>query len=277
MKVNKHTRISDLIKLNKDSIDAIASLAKPLEKLKNPILRKLMASRVTISEAAQMGGCSIQDFERVLTPLGFKFSDSEMAEENLEDTPEWLKKLSNEKIDFFDVRDILSEGKDPLKQITKRFKEIQAGNALCIINTFIPVPLVRLFEKDGVKSFTKTIHPNEFHTYFYKLSKPENSEEKLRVSDGKLRMLDEESFAKECNKFSKEKIREIDVRHLEMPAPMQTILKILPELKNDEALFVNHKRVPLYLLEEIADQNYLVNILSLSEIDVKLLIFKVNY
>lgn len=279
MEINKNTRISDLIKSNKASIDAIASLAKPLEKLKNPVLRKLMASRVTVSEAAKMGGCTIQDFERVLTPLGFKFSDSEMIEElKLEDTPDWLKDLSKDNIDVFDVREILSGGKDPLKQIIKRFKEIPVGKALCIINTFVPVPLVRLLEKDGVKSFTRTIQTNEFHTYFYKTPVSGSNKENLQSGDavGKLRMLDEESFQKEYNKFPKEKIREIDVRNLEMQGPMQAILGILPELKSDEALYVNHKRVPLYLLEEIADQSYIVNILSLSEIDVKLLIFKIN-
>src|SRR5690606_22662045 len=253
--------------LNKDSIDAIASLAKPLEKLKNPILRKLMASRVTVSEAAKMGGCTVLDFERVLAPLGFKFSDSKVADEiKTENAPEWLKDISEDKIAVFDVRDILADGKDPLKGILKRFKEIQIGNALCIINTFIPVPLVRLLEKDGVKSFTKAIQANEFHTYFYKTLQAETNKKHTQPkADGKLRMLDEESFQKEFNRFSKESIREIDVRHLEMPGPMQTILEILPGLKNDEALYVNHKRVPLYLLEEIADQNYIVNILSLSE------------
>src|SRR5690606_30608303 len=170
-----------------------------------------------------------------------------------------------------------SGGKDPLKEILKRFKEIRKGNALCIINTFVPVPLVRLLEKDDARSFTQMVKSDEFHTYFYRTSKlKSNSENFQSVSEGKLRMLDKESFQKEYNKFSKDKIREIDVRHLEMPAPMHTIMKILPELKGDEALYVNHKRVPLYLLEEIADQNYIVNVLSLSEVDVKLLVFKIN-
>lgn len=277
MEISKNTRISDLIKSNKDSIDAIASLAKPLEKLKNPILRKLMASRVTIEEAAKMGGCTVQDFEKVLIPLGFEFIDNEKTADVVsEDSPKWLAKLSKDDIDIFDVREILSGGQDPLKLIMKRFKEVATGKALCIINTFVPVPLVRLLEKDGVETYTKTISANEFHTYFYKSPQAESSHKDDETeADGKLRMLDQEAFQRVFDQF-KNHIREIDVRHLEMPGPMQTILGILPELKDDEALYVNHKRVPLYFLEEIADQDYIVNILSISETDVKLLIYKLG-
>jgi uncharacterized protein (DUF2249 family) len=274
MDVSENTRISDLLKENKDSIDAIASLAKPLEKLRNPILRKLMASRVTIAEAAKMGGCSIQDFERVLKPLGFNFLRADKSEDSIEDeAPDWLRDLTTDCIEIFDVREVLLDGEDPLKQIMQRFKSIPVGNALCIVNSFVPVPLVRLLEKDGVKIFTKTISNQEFHTYFYKIP-----EEVVKKSDSKgndnIRMLDQVSFQEKYDKFCEKNIREIDVRALEMPGPMQTILQILPSLHANEALYVNHKRIPLYFLEEIAGENYYVNILSLSDIDVKLLIYK---
>lgn len=275
MDISENTRISELLKENKDSVDAIASLAKPLEKLKNPILRKLMASRVTIAEAAKMGGCSLQDFERVLIPLGFKFIKDVKKEDAVEEgSPDWLKDLSTEHIEIFDVREILLGGQDPLKQIMQRFKSVPIGNALCIVNSFVPVPLVRLLEKDGVKSFTKTINTDEFHTYFYKIPAIREVVAPAPGINDNIRMLDQASFQEEYNKFSEVNIREIDVRALEMPGPMQTILEILPELGTDEALYVNHKRVPLYLLEEIAGENYYVNILTLSEIDVKLLIYK---
>jgi len=276
MDISENTRISDLLKESKDSIDAIASLAKPLEKLKNPILRKVMASRVTIAEAAKMGGCSVQDFERVLTPLGFRFV-KDVKEENVgdEELPDWLKKLSTDRIGIFDVREILSGGQDPLKQIMQRFKNTPTGDALCIVNSFVPVPLVRLLEKDGVKSFTKTIHAQEYHTYFYKVPAAKEAVEDVKSKTSEdIRMLDQAAFQQEYDKFSAANIREIDVRTLEMPGPMQTILQILPELGAGEALYVNHKRVPLYLLEEIAGEDYYVNILTLSEIDVKLLIYK---
>src|SRR5690606_16537123 len=109
MIISSQTKISELVKANKDSIEAIASLSKPLEKLKNPLLRKLMASRVTIAEAAKMGGCSIEEFRLVLKPLGFEFGgESTEKTEAVEQKPDWLLQLPAEKIVNFDVRPILA-------------------------------------------------------------------------------------------------------------------------------------------------------------------------
>lgn len=274
MEVTADTLISELINANKDSITAIASLAKPLEKLKNPILRKLMASRVTVGEAAKMGGCTVGDFERVLAPLGFKFSSNVCSSGSAnQESPEWLQALSENQLVTFDVREMLSSGQDPLKQIIKRFKETPSGSALCIIATFIPVPLIRLLEKDGTVSHTKTLQADEHHTFFYKVPGLAAAALTADTSTGeKVKMLNHDEFQREYARFSNSKVREIDVRHLQMPGPMQTILEILPQLSADEALYVKHKRVPLYLLEEIADENYCVSICTVSDMDVRLLV-----
>ena len=87
-------------------------------------------------------------------------------------------------------------------------------------------------------------------------------------------MNDTESFAVICNQFTKEQTKEIDVRELEMPGPMEMILSELQELPAGNALYINHKRVPVYLLEELADKNYQVHINNREEGNVKMLIFK---
>jgi hypothetical protein len=61
---------------------------------------------------------------------------------------------------------------------------------------------------------------------------------------------------------------------LEMPGPMQAILAELEGLPDGHALYVDHKKVPLYLLEELADKNYEIHIHNVREGDVKMLIFK---
>ena len=272
MQITPLTRISVLIKHNKDSIDAIASIAKPLEKLKNPILRKIMASRVNIAEAAKLSDTHIKDFARVLKPLGFELIDTEEEDEiQNTTTPDWLKNMDKTTIENFDVRAILASGDDPLKQIIKRFKEVEIGNTLCIINSFVPTPLINLLQKDGVKTHTIALNPNEFHSYFFKSTslKPireENTSEQVFMDN-------DERFQELYDSFPKDKIKEIDVRHLEMPMPMQTILQELAVLEKGNALYVNHKRIPIYLLEELADQDFQIHVLNIEENNVKLLIF----
>ena len=273
--ITAKTKISELIKANSKSVDAIASLAKPLEKLKNPILRKIMASRVTIGEAAKMGGTTVEEFKRVLLPLGFTF-DLEIAaseETASEAKPTWLQQAIKTEIDFYDVRPIIDNGADPLKEILGRFKTTEPGKILCIINNFVPTPLIHLLKQEKAEAtFVETISEKEFNTYFLKKEKEEKSSSV--TAEEKLNMDDAESFATICNKFTKEQTKEIDVRELEMPGPMEKILSELQELPAGKALFINHKRVPVYLLEELADKNYQVHINNREEGNVKMLIFK---
>ena len=273
--ITAKTKISELIKRNSQSIDAIASIAKPLEKLKNPILRKIMASRVTIAEAAKMGGATVEDFKRVLTPLGFEFEGENGVKEEAksEPKPNWLQNAPKEDIDFYDVRPIIDDGADPLKEILGRFKEVKPGKILCIINNFVPTPLIHLLKQEKAEdSFVETISEKEFHTYF--LKKVKEVTHSSQTADDKLMMDNEETFKEVYAKFSEEQIRKIDVRELEMPGPMQAILGELETLPNGHALYVDHKRVPVYLLEELADKNFEIHIHNIEEGNVKMLIFR---
>ena len=273
--ITAKTKISELITYNSKSVDAIASLAKPLEKLKNPILRKIMASRVTIGEAAKMGGTTVEEFKRVLLPLGFTFDQENTASEETasEAKPTWLQQAKKADIDFYDVRPIIDNGADPLKEILGRFKTTEPGKILCIINNFVPTPLIHLLKQEKAEAtFVETISDKEFNTYFLKKEKEEKSSSV--TAEEKLILDDAESFATICNKFTKEQTKEIDVRELEMPGPMEKILSELQELPAGNALYINHKRVPVYLLEELADKNYQVHINNREDGNVKMLIFK---
>ena len=106
------------------------------------------------------------------------------------------------------------------------------------------------------------------------MKKEKEISQSLKTANEKLQMDDTESFDQIYNQFTKEQTKEIDVRELEMPGPMELILSELQELPDGNALYINHKRVPLYLLEELADKNYEVHINNREEGNVKMLIFK---
>lgn len=276
MNFNAQTKISEIIRHDKASIDAIAAIAPPLKRLKNPVLRKVMASRVTVVEAAKMGGCRVEDFIKALQPLGYHFVESHATDAGTSKTntekPAWLKAATEADITRFDVRPIIGSGTDPLKNIMQKFREVPEGKVLCIINTFIPTPLIHLLEKDKAEaSYVEAIDEKEFHTYFLK---KKNKTHAARLVENKVMMDDEQSFNAVRQQFSDPQIKEIDVRGLEMPGPMQTILAELKTLPPGNALYIHHKRVPVYLLEELADKQFQVHIHHIEDGNVKMLIFK---
>ena len=72
MLITAKTKISQLIKYNKKSIDIIASINPHFRKLKNPVLRKLLAPRVNITDAARIGGITVDEFLQKLQQNGFE-------------------------------------------------------------------------------------------------------------------------------------------------------------------------------------------------------------
>lgn len=269
MKIDQHSKIATLIKFNSDSIDAIAALAKPLQKLKNPILRKLFAARITIAEAAKIANCSVLDFKQVLVPLGFVWDDEEAAASNSAEgssLPVWM--TVNNKIEYLDVRPILDAGKDPLKDIFKAYAALADQAILCVVNTFVPLPLIHRLEDKGACAYVETIGPKEINTYFFKATNsPVEAPEKEQVIFVSL-----DTFTDKLAAWSPDKVVHTDVRSFAMPKPMETILDLLQTLPTDHVLAIQHKKIPLYLLEELVDKNYKIYICKKEEEDVRILI-----
>jgi uncharacterized protein (DUF2249 family) len=235
-----------------------------------------MASRVTLAEAAAIGGCDVERLRQALIPIGFRFCEDipNPQKEELDKRPQWLLAVPEDKIFNFDVRPVIEASGDPLQVIVKKFGELKDGEILCIINSFVPYPLINLLAKDSL-AFTIENNPAEHHTWFLKRT-PDANQKTKKTADVKVIMDDEKSFAAALAGFDEAKVKRIDVRHLSMPAPMQTILDALADLPKNDALYVYHKKVPVYLLQELSDQHFNVHVLNLGEGEVRLFVYPNN-
>jgi uncharacterized protein (DUF2249 family) len=225
-----------------------------------------------------MADCNVKDIVAALIPLGFSYEiTSSVKEAAIQPKPIWLRNTKESDIIWYDVRPIIESGTDPLRNIMGKFKEVAPGKVLCIINSFIPTPLIHLLKQEKVEdSYVEAKSNTEFYTYFLKKQRDDVVNKAAANTGEKVVMDDADSFQSVHNAFSKEKIKEIDVRHLEMPLPMQTILKALEELPKGNMLFVHHKRVPVYLLEDLANKNYEVHIHTIDEKNVKMILFETS-
>lgn len=270
MKINSKTKISEIIKHNEKAIDVIAGINPHFKKLKNPFLRKILASRVTIEDAARIGKCKVEDFFEVLSKIGFEIEKNEQnTQSSLSDKYEELIKnaIKNNKVKELDVRPILEKGMDPFKHIMDELKNTPKDYALKVINTFEPIPLIKILNKKSYASHVETEGDNVVNTYFLKIE-TRQVEESSTLST--IYFVTKDELYKEKEKYFD--CKEIDVRDLEMPLPMVTILNELEELKENEALFVHHKKVPQYLLPELEERKVKVWIAEIEEGNVKLLI-----
>ena len=246
MKISKDTKIAVIIKENKEAIDVIAGINKHFRKLKNPILRSVLAPRVSIAEAARIGKSTPNEFLKRLEKIGFEI-ELETKEVPVSNTTKLDTK--DLKIIELDVRPTINSGADPFKEIMQAIKQMNADETLKIINIFEPIPLINILKEKGYTTWTDTIGSNEYHTFFTKTTATSHKEivESMPVTEG--------SFEEKLATYGGN-VKEIDVRHLEMPEPMVTILKEIETLPEDHVLLVNHKKVPQFLLPELKTRDY---------------------
>lgn len=272
MKINKNSRVSTLIDENEAVIDVIASINKNFKKLKNPILRKVLAPRVSIADAAKVGGVTIDVLLNKLKDIGFEFEGDpgqvkEYEEKHSEDKSTG-KNVDNNKLVILDVRPTLDSGKDPFDIIMKTVKVLKEDETLKIINTFEPIPLIRKLQAKGYESWTERPDDGTVVTYFR-----HNNSQWIDDEVEKVVKKSKRTFEEELAHFG-DKLRKIDVRELEMPEPMVTILKEIETLKDGEALYVDHKKIPQFLLPELEQRNFEIQYKEIDCNHTVLLIYK---
>jgi len=258
--IDRNTKISAILKEKPEAVEAIASINRHFKKLKNPFLRKMLAPRVTVAVAAQVGNATVNRMLKALEDIGFEVQYDK--EEERAETKEIINKENKDKdmemnkITDLDVRPILESGVDPFQVIMDTLKNMDDDETLRIINTFEPVPLLNILKKKGYEYRSERPGDGVVHTFIKKTadSPVKAGEEVADLSEVKLTFEDLE------RKYDG-KMLEIDVRDLEMPMPMVTILETIEQLKPGWALYVHHKRVPQYLLPELKE-NPEIEILS---------------
>jgi len=267
MIINVNTKIASILKTHPAALEAIISISPKFNKLRNPLLRKLMASRTSIGLASNVGGCSVNDFFEKLKPLGFVVDKARGIEKEAmpEAAPSFMQNIEEKKIVELDVRPVIESGKDPFNIITGKIKQLQTGEVLKLINSFEPVPLIQILSKQGFGYYVETINENLINTYFHKTtcSKVDAATVKKTGEDWN-----------QLKKRFENNLVTVDVRHLEMPMPMMTILEELEKLPADHVLFVYHKRIPVFLLPELAERKFDYRIKEIGDSEVHLLIFK---
>lgn len=266
MNINLNTRIKALLDVERDKvIDSLVKINSNFSMLHNPVLRNLLARRITIAEACKIAGCSPNIFFNSMEAIGFVIDESikepERTKVNTIDFD--LQTIVHE----LDVRPSLSRDHDPLKEILTLAKRIGVGERMKIINSFEPIPLINLLAEKGFLYFTEVVSEKLIITWF------EKTADKIELAALPTEPHDEapqELFNKVFSRFPANKIKYIDVRELKMPQPMVQILAQLEKLNVDELLYIYHKKVPVYLLSELNRKGlmFLLNRKSGYELDM---------
>ena len=185
MKITRDSKIKDVLALNEEKmITALRWLAPEFERLHYPKLRRAMAGRVSVSQAARIARIPLAEILYVLN-LALGENEAELAEElslfrindlQYEDTNSPVKpeRIATTKDDepnviFVDLMRQADEKRDPMPAIAKGLVSLkQQSEILLLRHPFDPIPLRDMFARRGFASWAEERELGEWFIYFYR-------------------------------------------------------------------------------------------------------------
>lgn len=230
------------------TLEVLIKISPHFRKLNNKILRKTLASRVNVEQAAGIAGVDLammlyelnKSINCEINPKTLKVEESQVMTKD--EKPEILKKINPEKFLRLDVRPIIDSGKDPFLEIMNAVKNLKDDEVLHLVNSFEPIPLYSVMQNKGFSHWTEK-DGGVFNVYFFKREELKNipTEE----------MPSESTVAKDY-----EKVIELDVRKLAPPEPMMKILEKISEVNEKTIMVVHHHREPVMLYPKLDERGY---------------------
>lgn len=240
-------RISSVLKRDEKLIDVLVQASSTFSKLKNPLMRRTMASLVTVEQAAQIAGIDAADLvTRLNHALSHGGPSAEAPKRSVGPKPKpapvpaELAAVPAEQLVDCDVREDLRAGKEPFGRIMSAVTALQPGQVLRVRAIFDPVPLYAVLAKRGLAHFTEQLDDEDFRVWFFADDGAKSSvaspSDASAPADGDVIIL--------------------DVRGLEPPEPMVQTLEALEAMPRGKTLIQLNVRVPQFLLPKLDERGF---------------------
>lgn len=184
MRVTADMKIKEVLEINEHMINAFVWLAPEFERLRHPRLRRVMAGRVSVNQAARIADVPLTE---ALYVLNLTAGEEEkrlthelelMRPENFEcvannppKKPRELLGLKDDdpRVHFVDVTRQAEAAEDPQPAILHELMELQdAEEVLLVRHPFDPIPLRDLLVESGFASWAEERNPYDWYIYFYR-------------------------------------------------------------------------------------------------------------
>ena len=184
MIVTEDMKVKDALKVNEHMLDAFVWLGPEFERLRKPALRKLMAGRVSVSQAARIAGLPLAETLYVLNLAAGEDEETLNAELHLlpheafecraENPPRKPRELLNladtdERVVFVDVTPHARRDQDPQPAVMRGLMALDdEHDVLLVRHRYDPIPLRDLFAARGFVSWAEERQPHDWYIYFYR-------------------------------------------------------------------------------------------------------------
>jgi uncharacterized protein (DUF2249 family) len=226
-------------------VDVLAGIHPHFQRLRNPLLRRLIAPRTTVAEAAAMAGMSPGDLlvliRRAAGEEGPESCGHVPAPEADRARPRAPRpdELDRLRPVLVDVRDDIRRGLEPFARIMEAARALGEDEALVLRAPFEPVPLYGVLGRRGFAHWSERLAEADWAVWFFRSS--------AAAAPGRAHGEAGGPAARAVT---------VDVRGLEPPQPMLRVLERLDALEPDQELVVVHDRRPMFLYPQLDDRGF---------------------
>lgn len=252
MRITADTRVSDLLEAHPEAVEVLAEFNPHFAKLRNRILRRIMAPRVTLAQAAQIAQVDVGAMLTVLARATGEAPPPVCAAAGppappAAARPPFLDQFAGERLVTLDVRDDIRRGQEPFAKIMTAVKGLRPGQALLLRNVFEPVPLYQILGKKGLDHWTECRGPEDWWITFYPAPGKTESPSPPPAEGAVAVSAPAPSSGAEVV---------VDARGLEPPQPMQRVLEALAALPGGATLLARTDRRPMLLYPKLEERGY---------------------
>ncbi len=252
--------VARLLDEHPELIEVLADYHPHFKQPKNQLLRRVMAPRVTVAEAARMAGVPADELLAVLRqavgepPLSPAGSGSGAASEGRRGPeapspfpgegqgeggmPRALESVPEARRVHLDVRQDIRRGQEPFGRIMAAVKALAGDQVLVLRVPFEPIPLYDVLGKRGFAHWTERHAADDWSAWFYRDTAPRVPPTAAPATPARRRTV-------------------LDVRGLEPPQPMVRVLQEIDRLGPGAELEVHHDRRPMFLYPQLDERGFI--------------------
>jgi uncharacterized protein (DUF2249 family) len=250
--ISRDLTVARLLDEHPELIEVLASYHPHFRQLRHKLLRRVMAPRVTLAQAARIAGVAADDLlatlrravgegdpapHPALSPEGRGIVGAPAGKGSSEPRPAALTEVPESRQRHLDVREDIRRNEEPFARIMAAVKALGSDEVLVLRAPFEPIPLYDVLGKRGLAHWTECRAPDDWSVWFY------------RRAGGEPR---EAAGAAPAERRS----RILDVRGLEPPQPMVRILEELERLEPGQQIEVLHERRPMFLYPQLDERGF---------------------
>jgi hypothetical protein len=189
MKITRDSKIKEVLAFDEEKmIRTLMWLAPEFERLRYPKLRRAMAGRVSVSQAARIARIPLTEILYVLnlavgedeTEISKQLNLSSLDDFQYKDTNVPVKpadiataKETHENVVFVDLMKQADEKRDPMPAIIKGLLSLKRPSDILLLrHPFDPIPLRDMFAQRGFATWAEERKLGEWFIYFYRPSAP---------------------------------------------------------------------------------------------------------